>query len=91
MVLRLNDTTLKKCTLSQGQHKPADCKRLTEASVGDRWTEVKARRLCFACLNRVTLPATAEIVGLVASIDVIGYTTDCSMNPNQYDRRYSQH
>ncbi|XP_036329455.1 uncharacterized protein LOC118741564 [Rhagoletis pomonella] len=41
----------RKCPICQGQHKPYDCKRLIEASVANRWTEVKSRRLCFACLN----------------------------------------
>ncbi|XP_036346710.1 uncharacterized protein LOC118756026 [Rhagoletis pomonella] len=51
MVLHLDETMSRKCPLCQGQHKPADCKRLIEATVSDRWTEVKSRRLCFACLN----------------------------------------
>ncbi|XP_036322216.1 uncharacterized protein LOC118736235 [Rhagoletis pomonella] len=51
MVLHLDETISRKCPLCQGQHKPADCKRLIEATVSDRRTEVKSRRLCSACLN----------------------------------------
>ncbi|XP_017486631.1 PREDICTED: uncharacterized protein LOC108375062, partial [Rhagoletis zephyria] len=51
MLLHLDETISRKCPLCQGQHKPADCKRLIEVTVSDRWTEVKSRRLCFACLN----------------------------------------
>ncbi|XP_067626860.1 uncharacterized protein [Eurosta solidaginis] len=50
-VLHVDDTTLRSCPICQGQHKPSECKRLTGATVADRWTLVKSRRLCFACLN----------------------------------------
>ncbi|XP_036335546.1 uncharacterized protein LOC118745966 [Rhagoletis pomonella] len=40
------------CCVCQGDHKLPECKRFLDASVAERWKEVKRLRLCFGCLSK---------------------------------------